>query len=65
MRAARVATPSAPLQWLAAQIDLWCAVSLFVAYNLAIILIYTLQSGYINLLNWEGPPPPEWSASRR
>lgn len=48
-------------QWLAAQVDMWSAISLFILYNVAIILIYTLQSGYVDLLvGWEGPPPPEW-----
>lgn len=48
-------------QWLAAQVDMWCAIALFVGYNVACVLIYVLQSGYIDLLvGWDGPPPPEW-----
>lgn len=49
------AAPSCPLPpaGVAGQVDLWCAVALFFGYTLAVILIYALQSGYIDLLKWE------------
>lgn len=40
--------------WLAQRVDTVCAIFLFIAYNVAVILIYTLQSGYTDLLvGWE------------
>lgn len=58
---ATLAADESYCQWLAGTIDLWCAITLFMLYNLAVVLIYTLQSGYVDLLvGWGGPPPPEW-----
>ncbi|PSC67447.1 ligand-gated ion channel isoform A [Micractinium conductrix] len=45
-------------QWVAQQVDHASAAILFIGYNLAVVPIYGLQSGYLDLLVWEGPAPP-------